>query len=468
MENAPQVAPQPPSGGKKNKLLLPIIIGAAVLIIAVIAIIIAVVASSDSTSSGSKKRKNDTEAADVSLEADTTLPQYAPENTNLILYVNGKKIFANDIYKAFKKTEFYDDSIGNLSSAINYDANEILLGELCAFTNTDSFMNRPYFSFIYRSEKGSAEAVFDIGSRLMRKERYLEFRETRVDDKKAAKIRNGFFILLDRNLLQGSYSEDRFNIINEPMKRNSSSSIAKAIDTNAVVSVVWRGEIPRKLLRDIPSELKPYQNIADDLKQVTLNLYDSGDELELKLVGDYESRGAAKDAADSLRGLYELSKRELGKNQYVPDYIIDLMKRIKISSGDKQVTISVRYSKRKIVKVIQTLDDERRENRRRWERERRRREEEWEREREERDRGMRRAPKDDDDYAPKSGYKKSYKESCSSKSEDKPVKSYSYPKAAEKAYPKEDAKVSYGNTTNAEPSYEAKKTDDGWKVEQKK
>ena len=313
MENAPQVAPQPPSGGKKNKLLLPIIIGAALLIIAVIAIIIAVVASSDSTSSGSKKRKNDTEAADVSLEADTTLPQYAPENTNLILYVNGKKIFANDIYRAFKKTEFYDDSIGNLSSAINYDANEILLGELCAFTNTDSFMNRPYFSFIYRSEKGSAEAVFDIGSRLMRKERYLEFRETRVDDKKAAKIRNGFFILLDRNLLQGSYSEDRFNIINEPMKRDPKSIIAKAIDTNAIVSVVWMGDdIPKELLRDIPRELRHYLNIADDLKQVTLNLYDSGDELELKLVGNYASRGAAEDAAESLRGLYEFFKRELG------------------------------------------------------------------------------------------------------------------------------------------------------------
>ena len=161
------------------------------------------------------------------------------------------------------------------------------------------------------------------------------------------------------------------------------------------------------------------------------------------------------------------------------DYIIDIIKRIEISSGDKQVTISVRYSKRKIVKVIQTLDEECRENRRRWERERRRREQEWqrerererewEREREERDRGMRRAPKDDDDYAPKSGYKKSYKKSYSSKGKDEPVKSYSYPKAAEKAvsYPKAEKAVSYDYAEKAAPSYEAKKADGGWKVEQK-
>lgn len=319
------------------------------------------------------------------------LPKYAPDGTDLIVYVNGKKLVKTKVFKAYKKTLVYEELV-KASQKEGIDTDKALQGEACLFFNiSDAMEGKGEWgpTVIYRGsqagavfkamQKNAEKSVSDAEKRAAeaRKEAEKDGREPSEDEtfvptlstdkisgKQAyvfgAKYRNAAAIMLDKKTLQFSQVSRKENLIAEPLKKKS-TDLTKAIDTGAIVSIVWKADIPEDLFKgnDNPAA-KLAKSAVDGLEIVTLNVKESGGSLKVTLVGRYKSSEKANAAKEAVIALRKLAQDDLaGKDKY--EDAADMLKALEISQRGKKVTVTLKYSEDKLVAMIEKADREFRE-----------------------------------------------------------------------------------------------------------
>lgn len=321
----------------------------------------------------------------------TPLPKYAPAGTDLIVHINGKKLANTKIFKAFKGTAMYEEMVKDAKNS-GIDLDKAILGELCLFQNARDSMNgkdnAP--SLVYRgsqagnifkslrnkAEKRVAAAKKDVEKYNIPATAVPEFSTDRIDGKPAyvfsRRFQNEAAILLADNLVQKTSAGTKDGLIVKPLKKGN-PELARSIDTNAIVSAAWKVSIPKDLFegKDDPAA-KLAGSVADDLEIVTLKVSESGDDLNLALVGVYKSADKAKSAQESLVALRKLAQEMSQKTD--PD-VAGIIKAIEIAQNGNKVTLSLRCNEDKLVAMIEKADKEQRERRKRREEERKRYEE---------------------------------------------------------------------------------------------
>ena len=346
MENAPETKPECSCCCKKSAA--PVII---VLLIAVIAIVAA-----------------------IFIFKNKPLPQYAPKGTDAIAAVNGRAITKTKVFKAFKKTLAYEDVVENAKKE-GIDVNQALQGETCFFV--DSSEDAPVISGIYRGQGGVAEKIFASVKKDMQKtfeeqkklfkdmgRKAPDFSTDKIEGKEAFVSReNGAaVILLDKNTIQTCYGKGD-KLIVTTLKAAKANALTKAVDAKALVSVAYKVDLPKNVKALLASEeAAQYRDLHAELDVVKINLYDAGEDLELKVTGEYKTAEAAGKAAKQLDALYKQANALAGALAEDKDAsaemkeAVEVLKAIKIESKGKQVVISLKYSQAKLVKLIEEQD----------------------------------------------------------------------------------------------------------------
>lgn len=302
------------------------------------------------------------------------LQKYAPEGTDVIAYVNNKKIAKTKVWAAFKKTLAYEKAAKEAKKE-GFDLDKAEQSEMCLFVEMNG--KTPKFDIVVRGKDGSAAETFDLLAKETKKsyekekKRFEEnkdkydkapkFSDDKIGGKKAVAASeldgtSGTIILLNKNTLQLSIATDGAAPTDAPLKAQS-IELSKAIDAKALVSIVYKFELPdtaKAALKEQGNEL--FQTLANGLATVSLNLYDAGDDVELKLVGTYEDSDSAKKSQELLTSLHTLAKTAMKDNKKASEAI----EAVKIAVDGKKVTLSMKYSQAKLVELIEEWDKDER------------------------------------------------------------------------------------------------------------
>ena len=353
MENAPETKPECSCCCSGKKSAAPVIV---VLLIAVIAVVAA-----------------------IFIFNNKPLPQYAPEGTDAIAAVNGRAIAKTKVFQAFKKTLNYEEAAEQAKKeGISLD--QAIQGEMCFFV--DSSDDAPVINSIYRGQGGVAEKIFASVKKDMQKNfegqkklaaelgsKAPDFSADKIDGKEAfvSRSNGGAVILLDKNTFQTSFGKGD-KLIAAPFKAAKATALTQALDPKALISVAYKVELPKSVKEMLASEdAAQYRDLHAELNMVKVNIYDAGEDLELKVTGEYKTAAAAGKAAKQLDDLYKQANTLAGAvagDKDTPAEIkeaVEVLKAIKIESKDKQVVISLKYSQAKLVKLIEEQDKKSRE-----------------------------------------------------------------------------------------------------------
>lgn len=300
------------------------------------------------------------------------LPKYAPEGTDVIAYANLEKISGTKVGQAFRKTLAYEKA-AKKAQQDGIDIAKTEKGEVCLFFDLSG--ETPKFVAIGRVD-AVAEKMFDLAAKkskaaIEREKKYVKaddqnakapkFSDDKIAGKKAvvAHSSTGYgmsLILMDKNTLQFSVG-GKDQLVTAPLKAKA-GELAKAVDAKALVSVVYKFELPDFAKEALKSEeSKMFRDVATDLNTVTLNLYEAGDDLELKLVAVYDSAEAAAKAEKTLTAL-----RALGQMAVKDDKeLAGILNGIDIAVNGKQISAGFKYSQSKLVEFIAEWDKGERE-----------------------------------------------------------------------------------------------------------
>ena len=313
------------------------------------------------------------------------LPKYAPADTSLIISLNLRQITKTKVFEIYRKTISFEGLVKS-SREDGIDIESALKdGEMCVFLDLNSMIARKGESDVAIYRGSQAKAIF---------QRQLKQAEAKVAEavKKTAKpdpknkaavpelakkeidgkpafvlggVRNyTASILLDENTVQWSGAGDRAKLIAAPLKKNAATELTKAVDTSALLSIVWKANIPKELFKEgkdsgSSPEIYFLKNIATDLKLANLNVRESGEFLETRLTGTYGSEEAAKTARESLAALRDFCKSAISERD--PEGAAALAS-IEISGEGKVVTATLKYRQDELAASIETWDKKAREN----------------------------------------------------------------------------------------------------------
>lgn len=347
--------------------------------------------------------------AAIFIFSGTSLPKYAPKGTDIIIYVNSKKLAKSKVWPALKKTILYEQ-MEKASKKDGYTIDEAMQGEACFFLDVTTKGIRSVA--IYRGKNSVAAKIFAAIKKNVKKnfgeekklyanqlKRYEErkknyekqkkyyesknqplpdylkapkapqapsFSADKIGGKEAFTAYTGYgigkvMILLDKDTFQFA-SGKKSEIVATPLKKGS-SELAKAIDTGAIVSVAYKHKLSKELKAFLKTENgKMVKDVEAGLKTVTLSIKEVGDDLEFKLVGEYESTAAAKKSGESLTALRTFGKKKLeGKDDDMSREGLESLDAVKIDTKGKQVVISLKVSEESAVKWIENVDKQTRE-----------------------------------------------------------------------------------------------------------
>ena len=355
------------------------------------ALAVGVLAGCSKKAAAAKKKSEDATAAEINLAA------YAPEGADGISYINGKNIFRTKVFTAYRKTLAYENMMKNAQKE-GIDLDEFIQGELCAFGDMsklsgDMGMIKKGHDYdtdmVYRGPGSAAENLFGLLVKAAKmgfeseKRRFEQTKEERgendsettapgysTDDiagKRAVTYRSSYgmgrtAILLDGNTLQLTVSVGKKGGPAAAPLQKGSSDLTRKIDTGALFSIFQKiGKLPPELTEMLNSDdAKLYRDILIDLKAYTANAYETGDDLELKVVGEYGSTEAAKRSCETLITLRKLGKDML-KDKKDAAVIVRILDAIDIEKNGATVTIRLKYGQDEFVKLIEEWDREERE-----------------------------------------------------------------------------------------------------------
>ena len=357
------------------------------------ALAVGVLAGCSKKAAAAKKKSEDAAPAEINLAA------YAPEGADGISYINGKNIFRTKIFTAYRKTLAYENMVKKARKE-GIDLDEVVQGELCAFGDMsklsgDMGMIRKGHDydtdFVYRGPGRAAENLFGLLAKAAKmgfeseKRRFEQTKEERgenasemtapgysADDiagKRAVTYRSshgvgGTAILLDGNTLQLTVSVGKKGGPAAAPLQKGSSELARKIDTNALFCIFQKiGKLPPELTEMLNSDdAKLYRDILIDLKSYTANACEIGDDLELKVVGEYGSDEAATRSCETLIALRKLGQEALRKEKdSSAAVVVRILDAIDIERNGATVTIRLKYGQDEFVKLIGEWDREERE-----------------------------------------------------------------------------------------------------------
>ena len=317
------------------------------------------------------------------------LPRYAPEDTDLIIYINGSKIAERKFFRAWKRTILYDEVSRGIKNNYDVDLAKAVDGEACIFLNSDLHFRVGWSGcYLYRDKLGQARKIFNGGKNFLvrkldeDKKHSAEYSKkfdrpdsakeywsdtSNIDGKPAVITNRGnrenfSLILIDPDTVQISTGHRGNPVLTKPNQKRS-TKLTRAVDTRALLSIAWEGGIPTKFFKDfLHGKFKKYGDISEDMEFFTLNIYGAGDDLEFELVAKYKDESAARSAGESLTDLRKVCKEDLMSDKYIPQDMIEMVKKLEISADGKKVTLRLRCSEDKVVKIIQFYDDAERES----------------------------------------------------------------------------------------------------------
>ena len=311
------------------------------------------------------------------------LPRYAPPGTSLILSPNLAKMTGTKVFKAFRKTIVFEDLVRE-NQAAGVDIDKVLRdGDICLFFDLNAFIAGKGVedTVIYRGSQ--AEALFK--KRLKKAEKQIDEAKKKVAqsgkgsgaavprlsaeevDGRPAFVISGersyrIELMADGNTIQWSEAVDRAKLITTPLKKNADTELTREVDSSALLSIVWKANIPKELFKEDGSTpvMFFFKNLMIGLNFATLNVRDSGEFLEVRLTGRYDSEDAAKNARESLNSLREFFKSHLRERDPEGAAIFES---IAISCEGKIVNAMLKYRQDELAASIEKMDKKAREQR---------------------------------------------------------------------------------------------------------
>ena len=352
------------------------IIGAAILVVIIIAVLIGLYAFG---------------------VFEPSLPKYAPEGTDYIAYTNYKKLSKTKIFGAYKKTLAYEKEVKSAQNN-GYDVEKLYDFEVCSFRNRNAEMrNKPTpATSVYRGSLMAAQfkKAIEKYDKLVTDTKKLndsltpEFREpvpslstNKIADKEAFVYEFGYKkesfkrvgIKLDDDTVQESFGDTKEGVpVSAPLEKNR-TEVTKAIDTSALYSRAWKVDIPNDYRSKMGDDLK---SAAYGLEFLTLNVYDAGKNIEVKLELTYTSKGNAQAA---LTAIEKLRKNYLDENETFSIWGFlngkvgcEMLKAAEFNCKGKKIVAKVKYSQSAIIDQIE--EEDQKERKREEEEERKKRE----------------------------------------------------------------------------------------------
>ena len=259
------------------------------------------------------------------------LAAYAPAGTNGICRINGKKISQNKVVKAWQKTLAYE-KMANDAKKEGIDLTALLQGEGYVFAGKVDTEISDKVSGVYRDRNGQAKKIQEI----VAKDGKNDFKDV------AAAMLNENTVAFTR---KGA----------APLVKGKVPALAAALDRNALISSVSKIELTDEQKKLFESEqAQMFKDIVIGLDKLNISLCEIGDDLELKLEGEYKNAEEAKKANESLIALRKLGET-FTQGEETKD-IADVLKKIEISARDKKITIALKYPMDKIIALIEEQD----------------------------------------------------------------------------------------------------------------
>ena len=212
-------------------------------------------------------------------QQEETLTSYAPEKADMIAYVNVRKISANKVGQAILAREDAKEQIAEVEKKTGLKIADMLNSEVAVFLDSRTFGGEnPAVSAIGRFARTSCDLPEKIFASVKKEDK--DVKEITVEGKKAVTDKDGnvAMIELSKTMVQiSSKSGDKGFVV---LKPGALTDLAKAIDTNALVSIAYRVS---DNVRDFAKWFLP-KEIIGDVTFVTANLIENKDSIDAEFV----------------------------------------------------------------------------------------------------------------------------------------------------------------------------------------
>lgn len=266
-----------------------------------------------------------------------SLVTYAPAKTDLIGYVNLKKICANKIGQTILAREDVKAQIAKAEKETGLKIAKLLNSESAVFADTTSFKGKiPVVSALNRFY-ASDDMVAKIFAVVKQNDK--DSKDIKVDGKPALTDQDGeiAMIELEKNLLQvGPKSGKTF----VALKSGAGVALSNAVDTKALISVVYQvsDDVRQLIKKNLPM-------IPDDVSHITIDIRENKDRIDSEIMLKFnkpESATVAKGTLTTLRDSFKDSPQAKQYKGNLEGLKIDAM-------GDKLYITSSIFSDRKSV-----------------------------------------------------------------------------------------------------------------------
>ena len=281
-------------------------------------------------------------ALTLTLGRSAPLPSYAPQDADLIVYVNNKKCDAHPIVQEFKKMPMYTQSREEVEKILKRNDSKLTVDDLdqlegCIFINSKTVSAAPEKSLqaIVRFEKPLMADVLALVAK-----EAPDFKATKLNGKPALKSKDAVILTLNDKMGQ-------FSGTDAELKSGNSSALVKAVNTDALLSIAYQVvKLPAEALGQIPEE---YRKLAEQIGFVAINVLDAGKDLQATLVVTFKDEKSAKDAHEQVAAALAIAK----KADSVPPEAREIMeKKVQAKLDGKKVIVSAAYPVDKIIAAM--------------------------------------------------------------------------------------------------------------------
>jgi len=255
------------------------------------------------------------------------LTSYAPNDTNVIVYANARKISQSRIYRAMlQQYPQIKASLDNFDAEVKKETGlalpQLLNSETCLFVNVRNFENDPQFDLLFCADAPVAKTVFDKSEK--------EGKDTLFSLQGKRAIKTDEYCLVEMTPYMASLSSQT------RVLTQGQNKLSPGIDKSALISATLDFSCV-----NIPiDEENPLTKIAQHLQLVSFNCRETAIGVRLEIVSRFDNQEAAKDAEAFARLMKKMLIEQAQKMQTAENQaIINAVSGIQIEQSQNKVTL---------------------------------------------------------------------------------------------------------------------------------
>lgn len=285
-----------------------------------------------------------------------SLADYAPEDTNMIVYANVEAFADHPLCADLEKIMSVNRK--DLEKELKKEKIELddaLSTKICFFFNVEDLLNGK-MSFLGMADTAvDTETLLASAKKNFKDDESAKIDDSEIDGDAALYVEkpgeNVCLIARSGSLLQFSFAEDKKAIVQEALEKEG-IDLADAIDTGAIVSVavdverIGLTKQNKQMVKEMGADA-----LIDGLKFVTVNVTDKGSDLGVEIVLTYEESDVAKEAEDTLETYRKMGARTV-EDKDLKEF---LKEEIDVDRSGDTVTISFEIDEKTVKKAAKEV-----------------------------------------------------------------------------------------------------------------